>query len=758
MDLDALRSANFKLLDDAVSDWSRLVDNLEDLKEAAGKGLAGAAKKANWAGYNATVSKEFIGKTAEEFDDAHTQAKSIWKILRDTRDELVKHRDRLKEVIEGGLKKNLTVTSTNGGGFTVSMNIHPDRAAKGTSVPDHGQSDVTALRDEIQKILDKASESDSTASMVLQAIAYQSTLGFSDANYSDRDGAVAAVKEADALSKLAKKNPADLSVAEFDRLNAGLKKYADDELFSERFATQLGAEGTLKFWVDINNPDANPQLNYSRHEKFDDLQKNLSLTLATATQSDSLGMTEWTSKVVDLGNRHIGNSGPMGFQVMSNLMRWGNYDDQFLTDYGSRLMAAEKELTGNGAVGAWRRTVSDLHLNRTGSDTGWDPVAGYMKGLSNSPDAATSFFNSEFISKSEEHNPFKGQEKSNFQYLFEERKWPSDVNSDGEPSDTGRNNLALALEAATTGHPAGELPTEDTPPHSAEQTRLMADIVSSISNNPSNLTDHSYMSDSIGQIASEYLPDINRSMSDVDLTDERAREQLEKLYPISGSEAVMDHRDVTRFLLTVGQNPEGYAAVEVGQKAYMSNLMDYHLNPSLPETQQHAHDKQLTIGGISYTAGEVSGTLSVGRQEAVAGPAAKADADYESSVSQWKNAISGGIGTGIGIGTAFMASPIAGAAVGGGATTVSSIVLEALFKESEGHAKDDAGLRMGEHWENGQDRNLKYTTRAAEEAANAHGVPHPGDVRGWAARGARDGYIAAGAYADRVAPELQTNI
>ncbi|MFH8611769.1 hypothetical protein ACH4D5_30220 [Streptomyces sp. NPDC018029] len=753
MDLDALRFANFKLLDEAVSDWSRMVDNLDELKEAAGKGLSGAAKKANWAGYNATVSREFIGKTAAEFDDALTQARTIWKILRDTRDELRKHSEELVRVIAAGSKKNLTVKPTGGGGFTVSMNVHPDRAAKGTSVPDHGQRDVDALRDDVQRILDKATESDTSASMVLQAIADQSTMGFSDASYSDRDGAVAAVKEADALSKLAKKNPSDLSVAEFDRLNAGLKKYADDELFSERFATNLGAKGTLEFWADINDPSANPQLNHARHEKFDDLQKNLSLTLATATQSDSLGMTEWTSKVVDLGNRPVGNSGPMGFQVMSNLMRWGNFDDQFLTDYGSRLMAAEKERTANGEGRAWQRTPTDFHLNRTKSDTGWDPLTGYLKSLSNSPDAATGFFNDKFVSAGSEDNPFGGKEKTNFQYLFEERNWPIDVNPEGERSYTGRNNLALALEAATTGHPAGELLLlQDRMPHNAEQTKLMENLVSSISEDSQRLTDHPYLADSVGQIASEYLPDINRA-----ITDDHDRD-TDRLFPLAGSEATLSHRDVTRFLFILGQSSEGYAAVEVGQKSYMANLMDYHMNPDLPDELRYNSNPEKSVEQIARGSGEISGTLAMGRQEAVAGPAEASDKAYGESVSQWKNAVSGGIGTGIGVGTAYIASPITGAAVGGAASTASSMVLESLFKDAEGQAKPKAGPVMGERWENGLELNNKYSEEAAENARRAHHRSDLGYIGETARIGAMGGYQAAGGLVERMAADLHTVI
>lgn len=749
MDLEALRSANFSLLDDAITDWTKMVDNLDRMESAADKGLKTAANKANWAGVNATVSKEFIGKTAEEFSDAHLQAKSIRDILRDTRDELKDYQRKLRTAIKNGLDKGLKVT-TSGTGFTVRA----DSAGKGTTASGSSEGDVTALRDEIQEILSKATESDSTASTVLQAIADQSAVGFSGVEYSDRDEAAGAIKRADELSKLAKKNPEDLSTAEFDRLNAGFKKFADDELFSQRFATNLGAKGTLEFWAGINDPDANPELNYARNGKFDDLQKNLSLTLATATQSDALGMTEWTSKMVDLGNQPVrGGGGPLGFQVMSNLMRWGDYDDRFLHSYGTRLMETEKKFTGNGEGGAWQRTASDPYLNRTGSDTGWDPMTGFMKGLSNNPAAATDFFNDRFISRGDEGNPFNGQNKSNFQYLFEERDWPNESDSEGHPSNTGRNNLALALEAATTGHPAGEIPTADMPAHNAEQAKLMEGIVASVSADPKHLTDHSFMSDSFGQIASEYLPDINRAIANDSDAD------TDRLFPLAGSEANLDHRDVTRFLFSVSQDSQGYAAVEVGQKSYMANLMEYHLNPDLPADLRYSKDdERLAIEEIADKSGQVSGTLAQGRAEAVAGEAEEKDKAYESSVAQWKNGISGGIGTGIGIGTTFILNPVTGAVAGGAAATVSSAILEDLFKDAEGNAKSSAGPVMGEHWENGMDNNNKYTERAAELAAKANGRTDLPDVGGWALSAAGRGFDRSGSSVTAMASDLKTDI
>ncbi|MCQ4210991.1 hypothetical protein [Streptomyces longispororuber] len=778
MDFDALYHANFKLLDDAVTDWGHLVDNLLTLKTKAEDGLHKAANKADWSGLNSQVTKRFIGKTAGEFADAHTQATTVHNILRDTRGELKKYKGQLEEAVERGRKQNITVIGYDGG-FTVTSNVPPEGRAH---TDKDNQHDITALRDEIEKILKNAAESDSSANEVLKAIADQSEMGFSDASYKDRDDAAAALKEAEDLAKLAKKDPEDLTAKDFDRINAGLQKYKNDELFSERFATALGPKKTLEFWTGVTNPYENRDLYLARKDQLDDLQKNLSLTLASASQSDSAAMADWKRTMIDSGDKRLGpnGSGPMGFQVMSNLMRAGNYDDTFMTQYGDALMKTERHLTGKGEHGnnAWQHMGSDQRLNfmgKDGGDSGDDPLTGYLKGLSNSPDAATEFFNQEYVSKEDPDNPFEHdtdgdgkmgkKELSNFQYLFEERDWPQETSLEGDELHTGQNNLALALEAATTGHPAGELPTKDTPAHNAEQSKLFESIVASVSEDNGRLTDSSYMSDSMGQIASEYLPDISRAQTDVDPHPARndrdgldAWKRIENLYPVAGSSAEMNHHDVSRFLFAVGQNPEGYAAVEVGQKSYMANLMDYHLRPDLPESQRPHRDLELTVRAIAEHSGEVSGSLAMGRQQGVSGPADLEDKAYDHAVGQWKGAIAGTVGTGIGVGTSFIASPAVGAGVGGAAGTVTSAMLEELFKDAEGSAKDNAGPKMGEDWENGQKNNMTYTRRAASEAAHAHGLKNPGDAASWAEIESRKGFLAGGSYMERVAPELITDI
>ncbi|MFJ8509190.1 hypothetical protein [Streptomyces avermitilis] len=748
MDLDALRHANFKLLDDAVSDWNLLVGHLEDLKKEAEDGLHQAANKADWAGYNAQVSKEFIGKTSGEFSDAHTQAKSIHSILSDTRDELKQHHKDLTAAIDRGEKKRLTVIGYEGG-FTVTTNVPPEGRAQGDK---DNRSDITALRDELQGILDKATQSDNSANKVLVAIADQAKYGFSDANYKDRDSAAAAVKEAEDLAKIAAKKPEDLTTADFDKINSGLSKYKDDPLFAERFATALGPKKTLEFWEGLNDPVIHSEVGRERLDQLDNLQRNLGLTLASATQSDSAAMAGWKTNMINLGDKPIGPnvSGPMGFQVMSNLMRTGDYDDQFLHDYGTKLMATDRKLTGNGehATTVWERSGVDPWLNRIGDDSGNDPFTGYLKGLSNSPDAATAFFNDEYVSKeespferdSDDENDYKGKVAlSNFQYLFEERDWPHERDLHNDDLNTGRNNLALALEAATTGHPAGEQPTIDTPAHNVGQTKLVESLVSSISDNPERLTKNGYMSDSMGQIAAEYMPEIHRALHP-GTTGES------KLFPTAGSAASFSETDTTRFLYSVGRNPDGYTAVNLGQHSYTTSLMQYHFqhpeayinDPSFSESDK----LKKSIEDIARVSGEVEGTIGAGRAYEAEVEGGAKDAEYNSALEKASTWGGSAIGVGVGLGTAPLTGP-GGALVGGLAGTAAEEIIGSI---TEGAMKDSSGeviYRNGQDMDGTKESTYQLVEQAAQKAGERAHRPSPMIVSS-AATAAEQGFNNAG--------------
>ncbi|MFI5984633.1 hypothetical protein ACIBEA_27625 [Streptomyces sp. NPDC051555] len=439
MDLDALRFADFGKLATAVSDWSAMVTKLQQLSEDARTDMGGKAAKANWAGVNATVTREFIGKTAKEFTDAATEADSIRNILSDTHGELVGYKTELNTTIEQALARNLTVVGTGNGGFTVTMNIHPDRAAKGHPVPEHTEADAIALRDTVQGILQRATESDTTAAQALSMLVSQNPYGFSDASYYNRDVAAAAIKDAERIANLLKKKGDDLTPEEFDQLNKDLAAHKDDRLFQEEFATTLGPRGLLDFWADLSDPSDGGALQRARFDQLGDFQKNLSFTLAGATQSDSPAMRGWEDEMVRQGDQMVQTRGTRvyGFQLMSNLMRNGDWDNRFLNDYGNALVATEKKMKMPDHY--WNGGVPPMpKMNFTGDDFGRDPMTGFMTGLANSPNAATEFFNTT-------------QPTDNAQYVLKDRTVFDDTPTNSHDGNSSREATGNALVAAATG-------------------------------------------------------------------------------------------------------------------------------------------------------------------------------------------------------------------------------------------------------------------------------------------------------------------
>lgn len=766
MDFEALLHARFGKLDTALTDWDTLIKNLHRLEKSANDGMKATAVKSEWHGVNSAVGKKFIVKTAGEFADAHTQATSIRNILRDTVGELRTHKRDLEDAISRARGRHIVVRAA-GKGYVVE-------AAEGDTGKDVQQKDVDAVRSEIDGILGNATKSDNSAAKVLRALVDQADKGFGDAVYKDRDQAATAMEKGEELAALARKDPGKLTPAEFDRLNEGLARYGKDTLFATTFAQTLGAQGTLDFWAGLNNANNHDLPARERFDKYPELQKNLGLTLANATQSGSIEMSQWKSDMLQAVEKPVGGSGGVsGYVVMSNLMRSGDYEDDFLKNYGSNMIAKEQEgiLHGDSPERIWGYHGGGLwpHLNTTGTDFGFDPMTGYMKALSVSPDAATAFFTEEFVGKDTEGNPYEREYKgadgemkegpttlSNFQYLFEERDWMQDQDSKGEDSIAGKNYLAAAVEAATTGHPAGELPTHETPAHNADQAKLMSQVVHSVSKDPSRLLDNGFMSDSLGQMASEYLPDINRSLSDDEKSD-----SIKKLFPIDGppeSVASLKHNDVTRFLVTVGQDDEAYSAISVGQQAYMASLMDHHLNPDLPADQRYSDDPKETIQAISRQSAEIGGTLAIGQQEAVFGEAKEEDDDYAHSMSQRKNLISGGVGTVVGVGTSLIATPAGGAAASGVAGTVTSVVIEAMFKDKEGSALAGSAYDAGELWQQSHQAHISLSQTAATEAAKAHGQDYADDVERWTREATDDGFNDAATNARHMADDLDTEI
>ncbi|MFF8861341.1 hypothetical protein ACF08B_04740 [Streptomyces sp. NPDC015139] len=696
MHLDTLRHGNFAKLGDAVTDWEQMTKKLAELKEDAEGKLKAKADAAKWKGVNATVSREFIDRTAAEFADAHTQADSITKILSDTRGELIGYRTQVNDAIKRANDQNLTVVDNHDGTFSVMGNTRPDwssdRSGK-TGATD--QKTVDAFVTEIQSILTKATQSDDTAAEALRLLVDQAKYGFSDASYANRDEAAAAVAAAEKLAKMAKK-PSDMSLEDIKAFNREMAKYHDDPLFAEKFARGLGAKGTLQFWTEMTYAHAGakgPEL-----ESMKDLQNNLSLTLATASFSDSDAMQGWKKNLLDetTTNFRAPNSpnpiGALGYQVMSSLMRNGQYDTEFLDAYRKDVFKADRGAGESNTDDRWVKGYNGLDLV-FGDGDGRDPLEGLFDGLSHNPEAAEHAFAS----------------KADLDHMLGTTRF----------TDRGES-LGRALQSAVTGVGVGDF-TSSAPPHSTAQVAIMANIMSAVAH-PEGGADlvSKGMGDSFGNMAASYMPEISRSLASsnavVFLTNSDKPEGLETA-------------DVTRFLSAVSADPAGRAGIIVGEGVYTSGLLDAHLSdPSLFDGS-----RQQVLDDIGRNAGTIEGIVAHSVADEKVQAVVAGEKDYNDALEKKGDFVKTWLGTGVGYGSVslFPESPAGaatGAAVGGFAGGVIGLAVDRLMEGQEmDGARDGALYASAKDLYATRDSVNQQTQSSVADALEQHHVDLPKD-------------------------------
>ncbi|MER5436527.1 hypothetical protein [Streptomyces sp. NPDC002588] len=686
MDLDALRYGNFSKLGEAVTDWQEMTKNLKTLAEDADKNLKGQADKANWAGVNATVTREFIDKTAGEFTDAHTQADTVAKILDDTRGELVGYREQLNAAIERGTAKHLTVGDAGDGTFFVTTNPRPDwysdlSGQKNTA----SRKDADDLRDEIQRILDKATESDTTAAKALRLIVDSAKYGFSGADYDNRDEAAKAIADADAMAKILAKNPHDVTNTELATLNANLAKYKNDPLFSEEFATTVGPKKLLTFYAGVADPYQG-QYDPKRAEQVKQLQKNLGNTLGQATLSDSDKMQGWEQQMIKLGPDQLGiddASNPTGYGVMSNLMRFGDYDDQFLNDYGNKLLDYDKKVNGEG-INLWVNNANQGDLNYWGykNDRGRDPVTGFLQALGHNPGASEEFFARPDTTEYNISGPVdmisgrdtvdKASElNEHLKYLTQDRVWVSDSTLEGDHDFVaGRQALGHALESATTGY-SYDATAADIKAGGEHRTPATASVMEEVAylygseDGPDLLHSQPELAASLGKMAGAYIDDIDYSLSGV------GENNMDKgTFPAAyEGRANFTNKGAINFLSVLGHDENSHRVVTAAQHLYTLSALDRY-PPSSDTNIGHAHDA--LIAGA-----QARGILDNARVEQAESDYKANSEDANKSLGRSADWIKLGVGATVGVGVA--AIPLPG-------TTAAAMLIAPVAADTVGEA------------------------------------------------------------------------
>ncbi|MBN3930871.1 hypothetical protein IQ279_14730, partial [Streptomyces verrucosisporus] len=388
------------LLDNGVAKWKNLPGKFTTIATSFKTEVSGALLASDWAGEAAKAAfKKFdqvqkqMGNAAEEAGDVHRLLDSALESFRSAQKRLRNIADEVSE------DRNLKLSSAG----LVYLDPDDKKKPERLAVLKQAYEDVIrGYNDRVKSALEDATEADTALHWALSQDPNGRSPGFHPDMFRGireaQQGQGRARKDADTLVELTSLGPGitDEQLEQFNRL---ARKHEGDPYFAERFAVRTGPEGTLRFWQGI--ADQRHHSDKDALKTLAGIQKSLSHTLATASHSQSEAMQEWKKKMIGLGEERIyfihsgetamlPSQGSYGFSIMSSIMRHGEYETEFLKDYGKELYSFEMKHEGN-LKELWYVDDRKARLS-FGSDSGNDPMAGYMEALGHNPEASKEMF------------------------------------------------------------------------------------------------------------------------------------------------------------------------------------------------------------------------------------------------------------------------------------------------------------------------------------------------------------------------------
>ncbi|MEV8118693.1 hypothetical protein AB0O69_27930 [Streptomyces xiamenensis] len=349
---EQLNNVDFRSLDAAIEDWRQTKGDLDALAAEAAQGLLSKIEASQWRGENATVSREFIIRAGSEFEYAHQQAQAVFTILTEFRAVQAAHQRSLQELAQLARQQGLyvqangTVIEQPDGPYSdLGLEQSGPLLGPGTS---SRQADIDHFAARIQAVLAEAATQDETTARALRENIGEDREHFAPVTAENVFDGERAQGIADAQEYLDLIESEAYNIQEgIDRLNELAAAQSHNEHFATCLATGLGAEGTLEFWADVLDGPESGEVSDAYRESVLQLRENLGVTFGTASQSHRDGMDAWRNDMIALGSERIGTGAamnPYGFQIMSDLMMHGNYNKDWLVDYGAGLVNAEQEM------------------------------------------------------------------------------------------------------------------------------------------------------------------------------------------------------------------------------------------------------------------------------------------------------------------------------------------------------------------------------------------------------------------------------
>ncbi|MFI6035251.1 hypothetical protein ACIBBD_13990 [Streptomyces sp. NPDC051315] len=647
----------------AVSDWEKSVDALKAAAASARAGMRAKSDKARWAGVNATVTREFVTKTAKEIADLHTEAAGIHAVLVDGHTELVALQKKISTAVQHDAP-NLGVRVEDIGEGRVRCFFPHIRGES----DDRTQEQLDAkqeLEDRINRLVAHASEIDSSLARALAKSHGGDKHNAGHTSYDSLDDA-----QAERAAELAKLGP-EMTDKQYMELNSIMRFNARDADFSTDFYKSLGGpKESLEFYgrmsLDGTTGNDKERLALARQ-----LQRNMGLALASATDPDNKSHlpASWSSKLRTLGTQRIelypgAGQSPYGYQLLGGILRYGNYDARFINPIAEHVVQLHRKDPYRFMDNKPMAGGSDLDRGfnpsgRTGA--GYDPLTSVLEALGHSPEAATKFFTDPPTAYKED-GTVDANGTLDFTWYFDELnkkdfEWAPDslVHHGSDEAkharEMGPDALGHALQTATTGAAWDADPPEL---HRDEKTwEVMEKVVLRYNVASNDGPPHEAMQDSLAHMGASYIDDLNYSIMDFGGTgDPLERDQFFGHSSDGSARRSFGEHAARNFMMLVSGNEDGYKTLTSAQQVYMaSGLAAFEKN----------QDAGLTF---AHNAAKVHGILdesrSHGMREEFKG-SEEAQQMLQEQNGEWrKSLVSGGVTVAATVGAAMLLGPAAG--------------------------------------------------------------------------------------------------
>ncbi|MEU4164801.1 hypothetical protein [Actinoplanes sp. NPDC026670] len=639
--------------------WARLAKGIDERAEDLVRHTR--ELEAAWPqGRGSSTALEKGAKLRAEVDNTYLPAKRLADAFEQHAYAMTGYRSQAEQIVASARQAGYTVDTA-----TVSITA-PASAYMGGNLDRTGR-ETGALLNDLRLVVDYARSQDDTTAATIKDNVPSAQNGFGTTPPSK-------IARAQELANKIKDPAYDPTAAELDELRTLVQVYGKDPAFAHDVLTGLGPTGLLELsgrlatlQLDRPGKDADDLL-FSRNtaDVVGDLQNGLGMMLSTATTqtgtttglrgetyvpgqyelssqwvSDLMAAGRGTMDIVDPDSPALAVNDVYGYQLLGPLLRNNSFDSSFLSTVGGDIVDFEMEQGKDGNLWAGARGENvrldwtvDHDVNT--APAGYDPVNSLMSALSRNGEATRDLLTG--VTHYSPDGPDGGR-LPRLDYLLTDRDWNVTPDVPGGPGwaaevykngDEFRNGsldkFGVALERAATDTPgpqARQLVESIIYETSAdEQAKGYANRVDpavggdTVEFRKNNLI-HPELRDSMGNIVSAYIADVNHNIADSRTVTDQTLD--------------VNRTDLTRFLADIGKDAGAHQTVANAEAVYAAAKYDEILSGRQnPNDDINGNLRSMEVVSRNY--GSVLGAIDFGATEAQHATSADLDDKHNQSV------------------------------------------------------------------------------------------------------------------------------